>query len=486
MLFILLTLSRLGWAEELTAMPSVAPNVPGTPTFAPPPSPPPSAPSTTESADVLNKQTEDLLGAPTNPPPRSVPEANGSPPAQSNSGEMPSNLSALFEEPRAGAVPPPSASPNRAPAPPAAPLTTPVPPINNPVPVAPTTSSPPLAQSEIDQFQNWLQSNSRQQPPQRLVPPPPPRIVARHTAEPAKKRKQCRVIAIPTGPDAPLVESPPMTFQESRQIMLNSAPPSKTPSPEASEAFNAMMQQNMPLTPQQVVKLRQLIDSSQRAAAIPANVPPKPVSGTIMINLAPGATPPAIRLSQGYVSSLVFVDSAGSPWPIAAFDIGDPKATTTQWDNKSNILLIQALSPYSDGNLVIRLVGLPTPITLEIVSGQRVVDFRTDIHVPGIGPNTKDLPVGTQLPNSASQVLLSVLDGIAPPGSKQLTVKGGDCQAWLLGDKMYLRTRMTVLSPGWVGKMVSPDGMIAYETQRTSSVLVSQYGNPIELKIEGF
>ena len=34
--------------------------------------------------------------------------------------------------------------------------------------------------------------------------------------------------------------------------------------------------------------------------------------------------------------------------------------------------------------------------------------------------------------------------------------------------------------------MVSPDGMIAYEIQKTSSVLVSQYGNPIELKIEGF
>ena len=93
---------------------------------------------------------------------------------------------------------------------------------------------------------------------------------------------------------------------------------------------------------------------------MPANVPPKPVSSTIMVNLAPGATPPAIRLSQGYVSSLVFVDSAGSPWLVASSDLQlDPKATTIQWDNKSNILLIQALSPYSDGNLVVNFVGLP-------------------------------------------------------------------------------------------------------------------------------
>jgi intracellular multiplication protein IcmK len=278
-----------------------------------------------------------------------------------------------------------------------------------------------------------------------------------------------------------------MSYTQSQEAMLSQAPPTPIqPVSDNEAAFNMMMQQNMPLTPQQVIRLRQLIDSSQRAAAIPPTVPPKPVSSTLIINLAPGATPPAIRLAQSYVSSVVFVDSTGAPWPIAAYDIGDPKATNIQWDGKSNILLIQAVTPYSAGNLVIRLQGLQTPITLELISGQRVVDYRTDIHVPGIGPNSSDLPTGTGLPESANQLLLSVLDGVAPPGSKVLNVRGGDCQAWLLGDKMYLRTRFTVLSPGWVGKMSSPDGMYAYEIQRTSSVLISQYGNPVELKIEGF
>src|SRR4029078_9800436 len=139
--------------------------------------------------------------------------------------------------------------------------------------------------------------------------------------------------------------------------------------------------------------------------------------------LAPGTTAPAIRLSQGYITSLVFVDSTGSPWPIASYDVGDPrKIGPPQWDGKSNVLLLQAVSPYGDSDLIIRLVGLPTPITMSLVFGQRVVDYRTDIHVPGIGPNTKDLPIGTGLPNSANQLLLSVLDGVAPPGSKQLTV----------------------------------------------------------------
>jgi len=340
------------------------------------------------------------------------------------------------------------------------------------------------SQADLAQFENWLKNNGQGQllsqpnnesssnnSPLQIIPASSPDSL------PAVTQKKSKSKAVPTKP---------LTYEDSQKVILNSLPASPPVSSEAEEAFNSMMQQNMPLTPQQVVKLKQMIDQSQRAAAMPANVPPKPVSSTLMVNLAPGATPPAIRLAQGYVTSLVFVDSTGSPWPIAAYDIGDPKTTSIQWDGKSNVLLIQASAPYGDSDLVIRLVGMNTPITLALVLGQRVVDYRTDIHVSGLGPNSKDLPTGIGLPNSANQLLLGVLDGIAPPGSRQLTVKGGDCLAWLLGDKMFLRTRLTVLSPGWVGRMVSPDGMYAYEIQKSSSVLVSQYGNPIELKIEGF
>lgn len=362
----------------------------------------------------------------------------------------------------------------------------------------PQAPVPSHIESDAAQFQHWLQSNTAQKhqkptshptteevPPPPIstqVPPPPGKLLPKKIA----KRKY-RPMHVQTGPNAPLVESPPMTYEEQKEIMRGMAPPlAIPPHPESDIAFNSMMQQNMPLTPEQVIRLRQLIDTSQRAAAIPPTIPPKPVSTTLMVNLAPGSTPPAIRLAQGYISSLVFVDASGSPWPVAAYDIGDPKIVNIQWDGKSNIMMMQATSPYSSGNLVIRLVGLETPVTLELVSGQRVVDYRTDIHVPGVGPNSKGLPTGTGLPECANQLLLSVLDGIAPPGSKQLKVVGGDCQAWSLGDKMFLRTRLTLLSPGWIGKMSSPDGMMAYELQLTSSVLVSQYGNPTELKIEGF
>lgn len=321
-----------------------------------------------------------------------------------------------------------------------------------------TTTTTTTAQSSTNQYQQWLAANRNQGAL-------PPRVKPTVTPPPGYR---------------------PLTYEESQQAMLATLPqPKNRPSQDANIAFNTMLQQNMPLSPQQVVQLRQQIDLAQRAAATPPLIPPKPVSSTLMVSLAPGTTPPVIRLAQGYVTSLVFVDSASQPWPIAAFDIGNPKAVNMQWDGKSNILLIQAITPYTSGDIVIRLVGNNTPITLELVSGQRVVDYRVDVHVSGIGPNTKEVPVGTGLPNSANQLLLGVLDGIAPSGSRTLTVHGADAQAWLVGSKLYLRTRFTLLSPGWVGTMESPDGMHAYELPKTSSVLISRYGEPAELKIEG-
>lgn len=327
-----------------------------------------------------------------------------------------------------------------------------------------------------DEFQQWVQTNNSSPPPSTApgssVPVDTPSLITeKNSSESIPKKATPRV----------------MTFEESQRAMLDSLPPTNMrPSEDSEAAFNMMMQQNMPLQPRQVLKLHQQIDVSQRAAAIPATIPPKPVSTTLMINQAPGTTPPAIRLAQGYVSSLVFVDSTGSPWPIAAFDIGNPKSVGIQWDGKSNILLLQSVMPYSYGDIVIRLVGLPTPITLELVSGQRVVDYRVDIHISGVGPNAKVIPMGTTLPGSANQLLLGILDGVAPAGSKQLTVRGAHAEAWLLGEKLYLRTRFTLLSPGWTGTITSSDGMHAYELTKTSSVLISRYGEPAELKIEGF
>ncbi len=250
-------------------------------------------------------------------------------------------------------------------------------------------------------------------------------------------------------------------------------------------AFNAVVKQLFPLTAEQLHKVREQYHNNEFAISTSAGTPPKPTATSQFVNLSPGSTPPVIRLSQGFVSSLVFLDSTGAPWPISAYDLGDPEAFNIQWDKISNTLMIQASKLYTYGNLAVRLRGLNTPVMLTLIPGQKAVDYRVDLRVQGYGPNAKNMPMDEGMPPSVSDVLLHVLEGVPPSGSNRLVVSGGDARAWLLHDKMFVRTNLTILSPGWIGSMTSADGMHAYEMQKSPVLLVSWHGKVMQLKVEG-
>lgn len=240
-----------------------------------------------------------------------------------------------------------------------------------------------------------------------------------------------------------------------------------------------------PMSTEQIVQLKQLNETMEYAKVSPVGTPPKPTATSQFVNLSPGSTPPVIRLAQGFVSSLVFLDSSGAPWPIAAYDLGDPNSFNIQWDKTSNTIMIQALKLYNYGNLAVRLRGLNTPVMLTLIPGQKAVDYRVDLRVQGYGPNAKRMPLETGIPPSASELLLHVLDGVPPPGSKRLHITGGDARAWFANDRMYVRTNLTILSPGWLASMTSADGTHAYEMHKSPVLLVSWHGKVMQLKVEG-
>lgn len=258
--------------------------------------------------------------------------------------------------------------------------------------------------------------------------------------------------------------------------------------PTVSEkaAFNNMLKQSMPMTPDQIVQLHKMLDVTQKAAAAPANTPPVPEITTRRVSLAPGALPPVIRLGQGFVSSVVFIDSTGQAWPIAGYDVGNSQAFNIQPPQKGgNTLMIQAMTPYTYGNMSITLQGLSTPIIVTLVPGQKAIDYRADLHIDQPGPNALEIPGGDGLPAPAGDVLLTVLNGITPPGSKLLSASDSNTQAWMQGSQMFLRTKLIVMSPAWVSMMRSSDGTIAYKMPKTSRVVVSDAGRLTTLKIEG-
>lgn len=252
----------------------------------------------------------------------------------------------------------------------------------------------------------------------------------------------------------------------------------------SQEAFAKTARQMMPLTPEQIKTLRFLFDQSQKAAAAdPGDKPPKPTSSSVMVNLSPGSAPPVIRLRAGYVTSLVFLDSTGEPWPIQAYDLGNPKSFNIRWDQKGNTLMVQAMDSYQAGNLAVILKDHNTPVMLTLMPGQQEVDYRVDLRLPGLGPNAA--PSISGLPDTGNSQLLNFLDGVPPAGSQELVVNGGPCQAWLAGERLFLRTRLTVLSPSWLSTMRSPDGTNVYEMTKAPVVLASTRGKIVQLNIKG-
>lgn len=251
-------------------------------------------------------------------------------------------------------------------------------------------------------------------------------------------------------------------------------------------AFNSVTQNILPMTPAQIQRLRQLFNQTQYSAATMPGIPPRPVATSLFVDLSPGSTPPVIRLGQGFVTSILFLDSTGAPWPIEAYDIGNPSAFNIVWNKTDNTLMIQAITLYTYGNMAVRLQGLNTPVMLTLVPGQKAIDYRVDLRMPGYGPNAAPV-IG--LPVSANPELLGILDGIPPAGSKAVKIEGGTAQAWVLGDRLFVRTRFTVLSPAWVATMSSGDGTKAYEIPKPSMqdpvLLASQNGKIVQLKIEG-
>jgi intracellular multiplication protein IcmK len=335
-----------------------------------------------------------------------------------------------------------------------------------------------------------------------------PRIAVAQTADSQQALQQLRLLQqrlSQTNPGADVVgvqnasnaKQTPPTSGDTKNVVADN---SKNQAPKSSvstvgvtqsdndvidnKAFKDMTKSVYPLDTEQVVRLKQVYQNQEYAQASPVGTPPKPTATSQFVNLSPGSTPPVIRLSQGFVSSLVFLDSTGAPWPISAYDLGDPAAFNIQWDKTGNTLMIQAMKLYNYGNLAVRLKGLNTPVMLTLIPGQKAVDYRVDLRIQGYGPNAVVMPMES-LPSEASDILLHILDGVPPAGSQHLVVNGGDARAWLSNERMYIRTNLTVLSPGWLASMTSADGTHAYEMQKSPILLVSWHGKVMQLKVEG-
>jgi len=257
-------------------------------------------------------------------------------------------------------------------------------------------------------------------------------------------------------------------------------------SPEARRAFDNMLKNYFPLTPDEIQEFKnRAAVQSEANARPPGDSPAEGVSGVIQVSMQPGDAMPVIRIGQGMISSLIFTDAAGQVWPIVSYSIGDPSAFNIQWDKKSGVMMVQGQKLYTQTNMGVMLQGMQIPVMLTLLIGQKSYDYMDYVRIQGYQPGDQDY--ANQQAEEAPEYLIKTLEGVPPEGSVPLKVSGADAQMWSYDGNYLLLTRTTLLSPAWTAKFVGtgPNPLHVYQLSQTPYILLSNNGNVERLTVSG-
>lgn len=281
----------------------------------------------------------------------------------------------------------------------------------------------------------------------------------------------------------------PQPQQPGQQGNANMAPgqgqaPNRPPLPPLPSPFPQVMEQAQPLSPGEIKMLRSRQDDIRRASSLPVKTPPTPRVRHLNADLSPGSTPPMVRLAAGNGTGVSFIDQSGAPWPVSAIDLANKEDFSAALSVPgTNVVTLNASSTYGQGNMLVFLKDLPTPVVVTLLAGQHDVDYRLDIRVPHRGPNAYPEAIPTDVSVRFNPALGDVLDGVVPAGVKPVAVNGVTGMAWRSGNHLLLRTPYTLMSPAPIQMTSSQDGTKAYELPFTNSILVSQDGHLVTMRV---
>lgn len=252
------------------------------------------------------------------------------------------------------------------------------------------------------------------------------------------------------------------------------------------KSFKKASEGLLPLSPDQVRSFMNKLENTQEAALPPHDGTPRGEVKVVGLSLDPSGEPPQINLAAGYVTTIDIIDQTGEPWPILDVSVGGNfEVTPTQAG--SHVVRIVPLTRFGSGNLSILLKDLSTPIIFRLAAGGPTFHMRFDARVPQIGPMAKTplIRYKRQGPVAGDQVLSMLLENAPPPEAKRLRVGGVDARtkAWQIGDKAYVRTPLSLLSPAWNASVSSSDGMTVYEIGSAPVLLMSDNGAMIRARL---
>jgi intracellular multiplication protein IcmK len=254
-----------------------------------------------------------------------------------------------------------------------------------------------------------------------------------------------------------------------------------------ADTFERAYEGLVPLGPNEVRDVMGRYERTQRSAVAPSTGQPRGQVRIKTLSLEPGSEPPTVNVAAGYVTTIAIVDATGQPWPILDIGIGGnfEVSKTGGGNGATHVVRLMPLTRFGYGNLSVLLQDLPTPIIFKLASGGTSVDYRFDGRIPKLGPNAKLSLIERRNLQAGSALIMTFLDNAPPPDAKRVKVSGADARtlAWLVNDRMFVRTPLTMLSPSWDASVSSADGTTVYELKETPSLLMSDNGTLIRARV---
>ena len=344
-------------------------------------------------------------------------------------------------------------------------------------------SAPPLY-AQAPQLPGAQQQSRPQQsyPAQNPQDPPPPPVGA------------------PYAPEPPLVKTPgggsdsgiTADGGEELELVQEGMTQEDIEAQIRKDAFEAALQGLLPLQPLEIRKLLERFDRTQESVEVPVYPSPKPEVTVETLSLDPGSAPAVIKVAYGHVTTLNMVDLSGEPWPIEDISwAGNFEVIEAGAQEGSHILRISPETEFAQGNISIRMLDLKTPIIMSIETSRDIVHYRFDAIVPKYGPFAQTPLIqgsgmsGINAGGERGKDLAATLAGLLPDDAIRLRVLGSDGRttAFKVGTMTYVRTPLTLLSPGWNSSAASADGMRVYEIKDTPVLLLSDNGKMVRMKL---
>lgn len=252
-------------------------------------------------------------------------------------------------------------------------------------------------------------------------------------------------------------------------------------------AFEATLNGAFPLKPEEIREILDVYRDVREARESRIGGAPNTSITLETVPLDPGSTPPVIQLSPNYVTTLNIVDSTGQPWPIQDMSWGG-NFEVLQPEEGANIVRISPMRAHEVGNLSVRLIELNTPVIFSLRSDMGEVDVRFDAQIPEYGPYA-EMPLidnGHISATAGNTEIIRILDGVPPANADKLDVEGVDQRTTVydVNGQIYVRTPLTLLSPGWASSIKSADGTSVYAIGQSPVLLLSDKGKMVRALVD--